>query len=277
MRRNTIAVIIALIAIVAILYYFYPKSPVPRAAEAVIQQASDVATTGNVESAYALSKRLSAYAIDVDTQGGVVTLKGQVPSEVDKELAENVARDTSGVNQVINQIQVEPGVKPSEASVRESGRIADLEIQADLRERISSSHELQGKDIRIGVQNRVVTLTGQVETPVQKAGAEQLARSVSNVINVNNQLNVTNPGALSEVPTSLSKDAELARQVGFALFTERENFRDIGAIKIEAKDGRVTLSGTVPSRAERALAFRIAREVKGVTVINNQLKVAEVA
>ncbi|MBI1759861.1 MAG: BON domain-containing protein [Acidobacteria bacterium] len=274
-RKLVAAGTLVILASALLYFYFYPHSPVPRAAGEVLQQASDATTTGKVASAFALSKRLSAYDIGVTTQAAVVTLTGRVPSEIDKELAENVAQDTTGVKQVLNQLQVEPTVKPSEVSLRESGRIADLEIQADLRERLATSPELAGKPIQVSVQNRTVTLTGQVETPAQKTGAEQLARSLANVAAVTNQLSVSNPAtAQAEVPGISAKDTEISRQIGFALFTERENFQDVGAIKVECKQGRVTLSGTVGSRAERALALRIAREVKDVATINNQLQVA---
>lgn len=274
-RKILVASTLVILVCGLLYFYFYPHSPVPRAAGEVLQQASDATTTGKVASAFALSKRLSAYDIGVTTQAATVTLTGQVPSEIDKELAANVAQDTTGVKQVVNQILVEPTVKPSEASLRESGRIADLEIQADLRERLSASPELADKAIQVSVQNRTLTLTGQVETPAQKTGAEQLARSLSNVTVVNNQLSVSNPAAAqAEVPGVSTKDAEISRQIGFVLFTERENFQDVGAIKVECQEGRVTLSGTVLSRAERALALRIAREVKGVAAIKNQLQVA---
>jgi osmotically-inducible protein OsmY len=166
-------------------------------------------------------------------------------------------------------------MKPSETSLREGARIADLEIRADLQERLAASPELKGKEIQVSVQDRVVTLAGQVETPAQKTGAEQLARSISNVANVINNLSVGNPNApLTEVPGMPTKDGELARQVSFALFNERENFVNPGAIKVESRDGRVTLSGSVASRAERALAERVARDVKEAQSINNQLTVS---
>ncbi len=76
------------------------------------------------------------------------------------------------------------------------------------------------------------------------------------------------------VSGAAAKDQELAKQVSFALFSERNNFADIGAIRAESKDGRVTLEGTVASRAERALAERIARQVSGVQSINNLLIVS---
>jgi osmotically-inducible protein OsmY len=238
----------------------------------VTQRAADLATTGKVKSAFALSKRLSAYAIEVDTSQGTVRLTGQVPSEIEKELATSVAKDTTGVAQVDNQLRVEPGVQPSEASRRESARVMDLEIRADLRERLAASPELKDKNLQIGVQDRVVTLTGQVEMPQQKAGAEQLARAIPNVAGVVNNLAVGDAAAAqTEVPgvtESAAKDRELEKQVLFAFFGERDNFANAGAIRAEARD---TLTGPVASRAERALAERITREVSGVRRVNNQL------
>lgn len=243
-----------------------------------MQRREDSVIVENVKSAFGLSKRLSAYEIKVAARDGVVTLTGQVPSEIEKELAASVAKDTRGVKQVDNQIQIEPGLKPAEESIRESARVADLEIRADLQERLAASPELKGKEIQLSVQDRVVTLSGQVETLQQRMGAEQLARAVSNVASVVNNLTVTHPdAALTEVPgvtESEARDQELAQQVSFALFKERDNFASVGAIKVEARNGNVTLSGSVVSRAERALAERIAREVKGVNRINNTLTVA---
>ena len=276
--KKMLAVVpLVLLAIVVFWFYFFPQSRVPRAAGQVYQQAADATTSGKVKSAFMLSKRLSPYDIEAVTQAGVVTLSGQVPSSIDKELAEKVARDTRGVNQVSNQLVIEPQIKPSEASLRESERIADLEIQADLRERLAASSELSDKTIQLTVTNRNITLAGEVETPAQKSGAEQLARSLANVTGVTNQLSVSNPSApQQEIPGVSAKDNELIRQIGFALFTERENFTDLAAIKVDCKDGQVTLWGSVPTRAERALAWRIAREVKGISAITNQLQIATI-
>ncbi len=276
-KKVLFASVLGLFVVVILWFYLFPQSRVPRAAGQVYQQAADATTSGKVKSAFMLSKRLSPYDIEAITQNGSVTLSGQVPSEIDKELAEKVARDTRGVNQVSNQLVIEPQIKPSEASMRESGRIADLEIQADLRERLAASSDLSGKTIQISMANRHVTLAGEVETPAQKTGAEQLARSLANVTGVTNQLSVSNPSApQQEVPGVSAKDAEISRQIGFALFNERENFTDLAAIKVDCKDGQVTLWGSVPTRAERALALRIAREVKGASVVNNQIQIATV-
>lgn len=238
----------------------------------------DKAVTDKVKSAFALSKRLSAYSIDVTTSGGVVTLTGQVPTEIDKDLAGNVARDVPEVQNVENQLQVQPGLKPSEASVREGMRVSDLEIRADLNEKLLASEALKGQSIQVTVQDRVVTLNGQVENPMQKAGAGQLASSLANVVNVVNNLQVTNPGeSQNETPgvPAASKDKDLGNRVLFALFQSREDFTDIGTIKAASREGSVVLTGIVASRAERALAERIARDVDGVRSVSNQLTVGQ--
>jgi osmotically-inducible protein OsmY len=241
------------------------------------QRADDIAVTNRVKSAFLLSRRLSAYEIGVETKDGVVTLTGQVPTEVDKELAGNVAKDVPEVSGVDNQLQVNSGIRPSEATAREGMRITDLEIRADLNEKLAKSQGLQGQNVQVGIQDRIVTLTGRVETPAQKAGAEQLAMSVANVVSVVNKLEVSNPGAAqNETPGASeysAKDVELTNRVLFALFKERENFTDLGAIKVARREGAVTLTGSVASRSERALAERIARDVDGVKSVSNQLTV----
>jgi len=276
------AILIAILALVVLgaifVYGWRWQITVPNSASDVIRNVSDAGITAQVKAAFALSKRISAYEIGVETKNGVVTLTGQAPSEVDRQMAGDVAKDTTGVKQVDNQIRVEPGLKPSDASLRENARVTDLEIHANLRERLASSEFLSGNEINVSVKDRVVTLAGRTQTKQQKTGVEQLARSLSNVADVVNQLTVTNPGAAqAETPgvsERESKDKELANQVLFALFNERENFTNVGTIKVESRNGAVTLSGAVPSRAERALAERVARGVKGVSSVSNRLSVS---
>lgn len=240
--------------------------------------ADDKALSDQVKAAFALSRRLSAYPIEVAARDGIVTLTGQVPTEIDKELAGNVARDVPDVQNVDNQLQVQPGLKPSEASVREGMRVSDLEIRANLNEKLLSSEILKGQSIQVAVEDRIVTLNGQVDNPIQKAGADQLAQSIPNVVKVVNNLEVVNPGASRDetpgVPAA-SKDKDLANRVLFALFQSREDFVDIGSIKAASREGAVVLTGAVASRAERALAERIARDVDGVKSVSNQLTVSQ--
>ena len=116
------AILIAILALVVLgavfVYGWRWQITVPNSARDVLRDVSDAGITAQVKAAFALSKRISAYEIGVETKDGVVKLTGQAPSEIDRELAGNVASDTTGVKQVDNQIRVEPGLKPSDTSLR---------------------------------------------------------------------------------------------------------------------------------------------------------------
>ncbi len=281
MKRNSIVLLVIVIVAGIVIWVVMTRTRLPQAAQGVMQQASDITTTGKVKSNFSLSKRLSVYDIEVNTQNGIVTLSGRVPTEIDKDLAVGVAKDTTGVTEVTNQLIVEPGIRPSEESLRENARIADLEIQADLRERLSSSPELGKENIQITVKNKSVTLSGDVTSPRQKAGAEQVARSLNNITEVMNVLSVRNPEAGRDetpgVSAVTSQDQNLSKQVQFALFNERDSFSDVGAIKSQNNEAVIILSGKVTSKSERALAERIVREVSGVKKVQNQLEISLVS
>jgi osmotically-inducible protein OsmY len=277
-RKTLITILLLIVALGLFVYFTATGRSLLGHVWGESQSADDIALTNKVKSAFSLSKRLSAYEINVGAKDGAVTLTGQVPTEVDKQLAGSVVKDIPDVKSVDNQIQVNPGIKPSETSVREGMRVTDLEIRADLNEKLAMSQALQGQSIQANVQDRTVTLAGRVETPAQKTGAEQLARSVPNVVDVVNNLEVSNPTAGQNetpgVPEATSRSKEMTNRVLFALFNERENFADVGAIKVAARDSSVTLTGSVASRAEKALAERIARDVDGVKSVGNQLSVS---
>lgn len=271
--RKLVALLIVLIVVGVAGYYVYTHGwKRPGSFSSLFSSSGDAATTRKVKTALGLSKRLAGFDIDANTNNGVVTLTGRVPSEDTKSLAGEIAKDTPGVTEIKNEIAIEPGAQPSIESVH----VEDLEIRVAILEALSHSRELGGKNIDVKVDNRTVTLSGTVETPAQRNGAEQIARAVDGVAGVTNNLNVTNPQAATEPPaaSSLPADltADLARRVEFELY--RTNAFNTLTMQVKAEDGTVTLSGTVRSRAEQLLAERVAQSVAGVKKVTNDLKVA---
>jgi hyperosmotically inducible protein len=274
--RKLIALVIVLIIIAGAGYYVYThgwKKPVSLGS--LFSSSGDAATTRKVKTALGLSKRLAGFDIDANASNGSVTLSGRVPSEDAKSLAGEIARDTPGVTEVKNDIAIEPGAQPSSESVH----VEDLEIRVAILEALSHSRELGGKSIDVKVDNRTVSLSGTVETPAQRNGAEQIARAVDGVAGVTNNLSVTNPQASTEPPAASAPPADLnvdlAKRVEFELY--RTNAFNTLTIQVRAQDGAVTLSGTVRSTAEQLLAERVAQSVAGVKKVTNDLKVAAVA
>jgi hyperosmotically inducible periplasmic protein len=274
--RKLIALLIVIIILAGVGYYVYTHGwKRPERLSSLFSTSGDETTNRKVKTALGLSKRLAGFDIDVNTNNGVVTLTGRVPSEDAKSLAGEIARDTPGVTDVKNDISVEPGAQPSSESVH----VEDLEIRVAILEALSHSRELGGKSIDVKVDNRSVTLAGTVETPAQRNGAEQIARAVDGVSGVTNNLNVTNPQAATEPPAASAPTADLstdlAKRVEFELY--RTNAFNTLSIQVKAEDGAVTLSGTVRSRAEQLLAERVAQSVAGVKKVTNDLKVAAAA
>ena len=68
--------------------------------------ASDPGITTAVKSKLTVDDTVKAYQIDVDTQQHVVTLTGNVDTSVAKDRAVMIARETKGVNDVVDHLQV---------------------------------------------------------------------------------------------------------------------------------------------------------------------------
>jgi osmotically-inducible protein OsmY len=68
---------------------------------------SDATTTASVKVALAFEPGVKATEINVDTDQGTVTLRGQVGTVAERRLATKVAEDVSGVTVVVNQIDVQ--------------------------------------------------------------------------------------------------------------------------------------------------------------------------
>lgn len=62
--------------------------------------------TTRIQSKYFLDPEVKGHRIDVDTRNGVVTLTGNVASDARRDLAERIARETDGVEQVVNRLTV---------------------------------------------------------------------------------------------------------------------------------------------------------------------------
>ncbi len=82
------------------------KDATANASANVKEAVSDASITAAVSTGIVKDSELSATRINVDTKDGVVTLTGPVPSNSAREKAETIAKGTSGVSSVKNQLTV---------------------------------------------------------------------------------------------------------------------------------------------------------------------------
>lgn len=198
--RSIITAVLTVLLIAGAAYYFYGyrHRDISSDFNAAKEYTEDASTTAAVKSALALNKQLSSFDIHVDSinspgnSGNDVTLNGHVPSEADKRVAEEIARSTKGVANVVNNLEVDPKAQSANS---EKQYAPDLEIKAAVLQSILNNPGLKTQQIKVDVNNGEVKLSGSVRSSAQKTAAETAARSITNVRDVDsNALAVTTSG-----------------------------------------------------------------------------------
>ncbi|HEY5382637.1 MAG TPA: BON domain-containing protein [Acidobacteriaceae bacterium] len=123
-------------------------------------------------------------SITLQVHDGVVTLGGVVYGPPDKESALDLAKNTKGVRDVVDHIQVAP-VSPMDDRIRHSEERAIYGYPSLNRYALNPA-----KTIRIVVVNGHVTLTGVVDNKGDRDVAGVRANSVPGVFSVQNDLQV---------------------------------------------------------------------------------------
>ena len=141
---------------------------------------------------------------------------------------------------------------------------SDEDVREDVESELRWDPGLDATDIVVAVREGAVTLTGFVRSFNEKWEAEDVAKRVSGVLGVANDLDVRLP-SISQRP-----DPDIARDAVTALLYE---LPDLGNIKVFVKEGLVRLEGDVESQQQRRNVARAVRRVRGIKGIVNTIKV----
>ncbi len=134
-------------------------------------------------------------SVKQDRDKGVVTLSGHVAQETDKAQAEVLAKSIAGAQVVANEIAVIPPGVESEAKTINSD--LDKGIESNLHAALVQTR-LDDK-VKISVKNRVVTLSGSVDSQAKRTQAQEVAAGIVNVQQVVNELQVKGQKATSSM------------------------------------------------------------------------------
>jgi len=146
------------------------------------EQIDDATITARVKAKLAADPEVNPFNIDVDTDGGVVTLRGTVEDPEARTEAVKLARGTSGVRSVRNEITV------GETTAEQ--RVDDAALATEIKGRITADPDLNPFNIDVDVNQGVVSLSGTVTSEASRSKAAEIARGVSGVVRVENQLKV---------------------------------------------------------------------------------------
>ncbi len=150
---------------------------------------------GKLEAAYLLNQHLNSFTIDTKVKNGTAYLSGTVESDIDRDLAVEVAKGIKGINSVENNLTVDPD--DARANENEEGRkfaqrVDDATTTAAVKSKLMANSNVKGLAIDVDTHYDVVTLSGKVRSSEEKDLAEQLAKNTGDVKDVNNELIVSN-------------------------------------------------------------------------------------
>ncbi len=245
------------------------------------RELSEARQEGSIWTAFALNRHLNPFTIDVDVENGSAKLTGKVETDVERDLAEQIALGIDGVKEVDNQLTLDPAFEAkisTEPSL--SQRFDDATLAATVKSKLLWNSNTEGLDIKVSAANGTVSLTGSAQSAEAKELAGRLAANTDGVREVNNLLSV------SAVDSTAAKVQNAADKTAVAIsdtwitskvkssFIYSRNLDGLN-IFVDTQKGMVSLSGSVLSNAEKQLAIETARNIRGVRGIDaDALRVA---
>ncbi|MBB3258121.1 osmotically-inducible protein OsmY [Paraburkholderia bannensis] len=213
---------------------------------------SDLQIRHDVEEELEWEPGVAASSIDVEVKEGVVTLKGHLASFGEKVAAEQAAQRVGGVRALLAELTV----RLPQEEVRGDGEIANF-AHSMLRWTTGVSEG----SVRVLVEHGHVVLRGTVDYAWQSRAAARAIAQLRGVTSVANEIEVKH----------LAEPAKISKDILDAMHRHAE--REARHIRVSVREGTVTLSGTVHSYAERAVARGAAWAAPGVGAVVDDLNV----
>ena len=160
---------------------------------------------------------------------------------------------------------------------------SDSGITSSVKSKLVADDIVKSRNISVDTQDRVVTLTGTVQSPIEESRAIEIARNTNGVADVVDKMSVASaePGA---APTTGQLDTAPATSVGGAI-NDAAITSDVRArlladadvngqrIDVDTRDRVVTLSGTVATLAQKSRAGELAGKAGNVIRVEDNLLV----
>jgi osmotically-inducible protein OsmY len=225
-----------------------PESGAPTATARTFK---DLTVRRAVESELAWTPDVTAPAIGVAVDGGVVTLTGDVGTLHERIAVVEAVQRVSGVRTVADELRLpEPGGDPH-------GRTLAAAVDGIL----AWTAGVPRTRIHADVQGRRVVLTGEVEWDSERVAAKRAVERLHGVHEVESRIE------LSRRPQA----DDVAEQIRNALV--RNAILDAGRITVTVDGDEIALTGSVGSWTERQQALRTAWSSPHVRQVHDRLRV----
>lgn len=152
-------------------------------------KSKDAWLDGKAETILLMNTNLNSFDINTDVRKGVVTLTGDVNSEMERELAEELVLALEGVKDVENELVI---VDDNRDAKEKSSALLDAKVATVIETRYMLDSEVSALDIDIEAEDGVVTLSGMVSSDAEHDLAIAIAENTDDVKRVIDELEVAN-------------------------------------------------------------------------------------
>lgn len=192
-------------------------------------------------------------AVTAEVEAGTVTLAGTVESYAEKLAAEAAAHRVRGVGRLVVLVQVEPVA---------AHRVADADLARRVADVLAWSVTVPDGSVRADVEQGWVTLRGEVAEAHHRTAATAAIRQLAGVRGITDAITVRPYGIVADVRAQIESAFERYARL------------EAQHLQVEARDGKVLLSGRVRSWYERELALGAAWAAPGVREVEDRIVVA---
>jgi osmotically-inducible protein OsmY len=152
---------------------------------------------GKLDTSLLFNEFLNSFAIDTEVQNGTAYLTGTVESDIDRDLAGEIAKSIKGIDKVDNQLLVDKakarsGGNKDVAMENESFRqsVMNATVTARVKSKLLLNSNTSGMAIDVDSEDGMVILTGQVSSRQEKELAVLIAGNTEGVKSVKDHLMV---------------------------------------------------------------------------------------
>ncbi len=142
----------------------------------------------------------------------------------------------------------------------------DRRLENEVRAELRRNAFLDPLGIKVSADNGVVTLVGSVDSEETRRAAEDMARLIVGVTDVNNELTLMGP------ESSARADDDLEREVREQIAADN-TIENPERFHVRATFGRVYIIGPAESIEERDSVVKAAQRVPGVEAIDDRMEV----
>ena len=149
---------------------------------------SDAWLRDKVKVALLFHRSVSAAKTEVDVKDGVVTLRGDVASQSQKELTAEYAKDVEGIKDVKNEMTVSQTPNKTHRTMGE--KVDDASITAQVNMSLLNHRSTSVLNTTVKTKRGVVTVGGKAKNAAEKDLVTKLVADINGVRSVKNRMTI---------------------------------------------------------------------------------------